>query len=129
MENLLAVYTAKEVRPDSPKPVLVSGWSWLKKESQAIERCKKKLSGPTSQLTHVWVCDWKQSPSAYKQILGDDKSEPMLDMAAHLRSQHLKKQLAITLTPRKQIALQLQSPKKPAESKAGPWSLIKAKAA
>lgn len=136
MENLIAVYTAKEIIEGTNKPVIVSGWSWLKKESQAIERCKKKLSGPTAQLTHVWVCDWKKSPSVYKQILGDDKSEPILDMAINLRSSHLKKKIQPRpLSPRKQLAIDLRqhhtATVTPTVKQATTenWTLIKAKSA
>ena len=90
MEPLIAVYSSTERRNKGDKPVVLSGWSWIKSTGEAIDKCKKKLSDNGELLT-VHVCKWRESPSEYKQVYGTTNCAPMIDMAANIRAGHLKK--------------------------------------
>lgn len=90
MEPLIAVYTASEKRSGNDKPVIVSGWSWIKNEKEAVDKCKKKIS-VNGNLISVHTALWRNAPSEYKQVYGQTNCSPVLDMAANLRSGHLRK--------------------------------------
>ena len=89
MEPLIAVYSSTEHRNKGDKPVVVSGWTWIKNEKEAIDKCKKKIS-VDGNLISVHIAEWRKAPSEYKQLLGNP-NPPMLDMAANLRQGHLRK--------------------------------------
>lgn len=84
MQKLIAVYTTK-----GPRGVVCSGWSWVRGEKDAVQRCKRLLSNG-EVLQSVWVSEWQKEPSDYRLVFGTITTPP-LDMAANLRSSSKRK--------------------------------------
>lgn len=108
MEKLIAVH-----RHITSKGHTVYGWAWIKKESEAYTKClaNLRLLDSASTITEVWVCNWKDEPSKYKLVYGDDTAlnqRPNWDQAANLRKSHLKQKGET----KRQYKARLQSMKK-----------------
>jgi len=114
------------MRVTTPKGGKRFGYAWIKKEEEAMARCRGALQ--TGEiLTGVWTADWRKDPSQYKLVIGDssiDKEGPNLDMAATLREQFLRKpSKKERRTLRKQIAAAINKVIHPAKEKKEwhPW--------
>lgn len=89
MEPLVAVGRARNTETKG----VYYFYAWIKRHVEAKDKLTKLLA-EKEELTAVWVCKWRDVPSKYTLVSGDETPEnasPNFDMAEDLRKKFLHK--------------------------------------